>query len=138
VTAQQLARRMRARDKELKTALSFTTKAIGRAAIKLSKEHLSIIYSIPVDVGKNGKPKWRRTGHLRRSEGVQVRGPVEVVIFNTAAYAEPRHEAGKPNRRKINPIRVVHWRDEMDKVMRPIALEQWRETVRDVIKQKGI
>lgn len=138
MTAQQYAKRMKAREKVFLPALAATTKGIGRAALKLSKEHLSIIYSIPEDVTKKGKKKWRRTGHLRRSEQVQVRGPVEVAIINNAAYAEPRHEAGKPNRRRINPIRVVHWRDEMDKVMRPIAREQWKETIRDVIRQKGL
>lgn len=132
-----MVRKWRARDKELKTALTFTTKAIGAAAFKLSKEELSKLYAIPEDRTRSGKKKWRRTGHLRRSESVQVRGPIEVAIRNTAAYSEPRHEAGKPGRRNINPLRANHWQDEMQKVMRPIALEQWRETVRDVIEGKG-
>jgi hypothetical protein len=134
MTAAQYAKRILKRDKDLKTALTFTTKAIGASAFKLSKEEMSKLYAIPEDLNAKGKKKWRRTGHLRRSESVEVRGPIEVAIVNTAAYAEPRHEAGKPGRRNINPQRENHWQDEMAKVMRPIAVEQWRETVVDVLK----
>ena len=78
---------------------------------------------------------WRRTGNLRRSEQWEVRGPLEIAIINRAAYAEPRHEAGKPGRRKVRY--VSHWQEEMAKVMRPIAVEQWRETVLDVLRGRA-
>jgi hypothetical protein len=84
---------------------------------------------------RGAQKAWKRTGHLRRSEQVEVRGPAEVVVFNTANYAEPRHEAGKPNRRKVRY--VSHWQEEMATVMRPIARDLWRETILDVLQQGG-
>jgi hypothetical protein len=137
VTAKQIARKMLQREKAMTTALSYTAKALGVSSLKLSKEFMSELYALPEDLTKAGKKKWRRTGHLRRSERIEVRGPVEVSIVNDAVYGEPRHEAGKPNRRQINPLRVNHWRDRMFKVMQPIAIEQWKATVLDVLEGKG-
>lgn len=90
---------------------------------------------------RKGDRKWVRTGHLRRSEGAQVVAPGEVAVFNTAVYAAARHEAGKATSeivkkpRKINPLRVSHWQDDMARVMRPIALDLWREGVQTVLRE---
>jgi hypothetical protein len=55
-----------------------------------------------------------------------------VLIFNTAPYAEARHEAGKPGRRSVRY--VSHWREEMLEVMRPIALEVWHDALLDALR----
>lgn len=136
MTARQLADKMKARRDHFTPALAATTRGLARSALKLSKEKMTEgIYALPVPKRpRSGKPMWRRTGHLRRSEQWEVRGPASFVIKNTASYAEPRHEAGKPGRRKV--LYVSHWQEEMAEVMRPICQEQWRETCLDVMRGK--
>jgi hypothetical protein len=34
---------------------------------------LERVYSVPIPMGRGGKPKWRRTSHLRRSYHMEVR-----------------------------------------------------------------
>jgi hypothetical protein len=157
VTAQQLAALMKRRQVKLLPALQNTTSGLMAAAIRYSKEKMSEeIYALPEDLTtqgekrfqrflstrgrgqafapKKGDRKWVRTGHLRRSEHVNRDGPVQFSLANSAAYAEFRHEAGKPGRRPINPLRVSHWQDDTFTVMHPIAVEQWRETILDVLR----
>lgn len=135
MTAQQLARRMQSRAALVEREFRASTQAIAVSALKFSKEKMSEFYAIPEDVNpKTGKKLWRRTGHLRRSEQAQIRNAYVCAIVNTAAYAEPRHEAGKPNRRRINPVRRQHWRDELVATFRPIVLEVRRQTVLDLLK----
>lgn len=151
MTAAQYALKMRARDKDLQKALAATTRGLAVSALKLSKENLTKIYAIPEDRYKNGKKKWTRTGHLRRSQIPPViTGPTSFIIRNTAAYAVPRHEYGRPEtaeqkktreekgkeERSFNPLRVQHWQEDMFDIMNPICQEQWRETVRDVLEGK--
>lgn len=137
MTAAQLAAKMKRREARLMQSLAQTARGIAISARRLSVEFMTQgIYALDVDRTASGKKKWRRTGHLRRSEQYEVRSPVEIAIVNRANYAEPRHEAGKPGRRRINPARETHWRDEMAAIMRPIAVEQWRETVHDVLGEK--
>ncbi|HEY9014957.1 MAG TPA: hypothetical protein VIM84_07835 [Gemmatimonadales bacterium] len=133
MTVDQWARKLRTQKDRLIPELANTTKGLARSANKLSKEKMTEgIYALPIPKRpRSGKPQWRRTGHLRRSETFEVRGPVEFVTRNTAAYAEPRHEAGKPGRRKVRY--VSHWQDETREVMQPLAVELWRETIRDVL-----
>src|SRR5690349_18079912 len=104
MTAAQLAAAQKRRAALIDREFRATARGIGVSALKFCKERLtSTVYAIPEDVGPSGKKLWRRTGNLRRSEKMEVRSPYEVVVVNTAAYALPRHEAGKPGRRKINP-----------------------------------
>jgi hypothetical protein len=120
----------------LETRLAQAGRGLLVAALSLAREILNReVYGPAVDVSSTGRPKWRRTGALKRGEVGEVRGPTEVAVVNRVAYAEPRHEAGKPGRRRINPLRVSHWRDEMAKVMRPIAQESWADAVRDAMRR---
>jgi hypothetical protein len=136
MTAAQLAAKQKRRAARLQRELAQTARGIAISARRLSRELMTQgIYALDVDRTASGKPKWRRTGHLRRSERYEIRSPVEVAIVNDAAYAEPRHEAGKPGRRNINPLRRTHWRDEMAAVMRPIALELWHEAQLDALRE---
>jgi hypothetical protein len=80
------------------------------------------IYALDVDRTKAGKKRWKRTGLLRRAERVETPDAYTVKLVNDASYALYRHEAGKPGRRKINPLRVAHWRDELVATFRPILL----------------
>jgi hypothetical protein len=112
-----------------------STRGIAVSALRFSKEKMSELYAIPEDVNpRTGKKRWRRTGHLRRSEQVEVRNAYVCAVINTAAYAEPRHEAGKPGRRRINPVRENHWRDELVTTFRPILIDLRRQSVLDLLK----
>ena len=135
MTAAQLAARHKRREQALIRELGGAARGIAVSALRLSKELLTTqVYALPEDRTSKGKKKWRRTGHLRRGEKFEVRSNIEVAIVNTANYAEPRHEAGKPGRRGINPLRKSHWRDDMADVMRPIAVEIWHEALQDALK----
>lgn len=137
MTTQRYLQKLRGAKDRLTPALASTTRGLAVSALKLSKERMTAgIYALPVPKRpRSGKPQWRRTGHLRRSEQFEVRGPVEFAIKNTASYAEPRHEAGKPGRRSVRY--VSHWQDETKAVMARICQEQWRETIRDVMRGRG-
>jgi len=158
MTAEQMAKAWSKRRADLEPALRQTVQAFGISALRLSKEIMTReIYSIPEDrttkgerrfqrfltrrrpgqvfAFRKGDRKWVRTGHLRRSERFEVRGPFELAIVNDANYAEPRHEAGKPGRRKINPARVSHWRDEMKQTLDPTFTELIADTIRQVMRE---
>jgi hypothetical protein len=127
-------RRQQLADREFRA----TARAIGLSAVKFCKEKLtSTVYAIPEDVSSTGRKLWRRTGNLRRSEKMEIPDPYTVNIINTAAYALPRHEAGKPGRRKINPLRIVHWRDELVEAFRPLVADLVHQTVQDILGRKG-
>lgn len=112
-----------------------STQAVAVSALRFSKEKLSELYAIPEDVSlRTGKKRWRRTGHLRRAERADVLNSYACAIVNDAVYAGPRHEAGKPGHRRIDPVRENHWRDELVETFRPIVLEVRRETVLALLK----
>lgn len=139
MTAEALARRMQRRASVVTKEFEATSRGVAVSAVKFTKGLMTEqIYSVPEDRTKSGKKKWRRTGNLRRSEQATLVSPFEVVIKNTAAYALPRHEAGKPGARKINPLRESHWRDELEKTFRPLLLDLWRDTVREILRTKQI
>lgn len=147
MTAQQLQRRMLRRAALVESEFSKTTKGLGIAAVKYCKEKLTAeLYSIPEDVNKNGEKKWRRTGHLRRSERADQRGPYVVAIVNDAKrYAADRHERGKTTSeildytpRNVNPIRETHWRDDLAKTFRPIERDAYRATVLALLRKGSI
>lgn len=136
MTAQQIARKLAGMGAAVPAEFRKTARGLGISAVRFTREKMtSEIYAIPPDTTAAGKPKWRRTGHLRRSERYEVRSPYVVAIVNDAAYSEPRHEAGKPGRRAINPIRRSHWRDELLKTFRPIVLEANRQTLLALLRR---
>ncbi len=161
MSADELARLYKQRIERLEPELRQTMGAFGTSAVRLTKEIMTReIYSIPEDrtgrgearfqrflrtrrpgqvfAPRKGDRKWVRTGHLRRSERFEVRGSglaMEMAVVNDANYAEPRHEAGKPGRRKINPQRESHWRDDMHRLLDPLFQEAIAEAVRDVMRE---
>lgn len=138
MTAQQLQRLMTRRAALVKSELTKTTRGLGISAVKFCKETMTReIYAIPEDVTSTGRKKWRRTGHLRRSERWELRSPYQVAIINDARYAEPRHEAGKRGRRAINPLRESHWRDELKRVFRPIEADAYRATILAILRRRN-
>ncbi len=103
---------------------------IGEVALTLSRQLMEQeIYAIPEDTTRAGKKKWVRTGRLIASEAFDRSELPDVIITNETPYAEPRHEAGKPGRRKINPIRESHWQDEMFARLAPFAHDRWDDAI---------
>lgn len=161
MTADELQRLYQRRIERLEPELRQTMGSFGVSAVRLTKEIMTReIYSIPEDrtargearfqrflrtrgAGQSFRPqrgdrKWVRTGHLRRSERFVVEGSgldMRVAVLNDANYAEPRHEAGKPGRRNINPQRRSHWRDDMFEVLNPVFQDLIAEVVRDVMRE---
>lgn len=139
LTAQQLAHRMKRRADLVEKEFRKTSNGLAISAVRFTKEKLtSEVYAIPEDVTRRGKKKWRRTGHLRRSERAEVRDAFTVVLVNDAKYALPRHEAGKPGHRNINPLRESHWRDDLLATFRTITQDAWHSTVLDLLRRQDI
>jgi len=138
MTAEQIARKMKKREDLARKEFQATTRGVAVSALKFCKEKLTTeIYAIPEDRRKNGKKVWRRTGHLRRSEKFEIRDPYTVAVVNTAAYALPRHEAGKPGHRNINPQRISHWRDDLAETFKPLMDDLYHSTVEAILKAGG-
>ena len=156
MTARQLAQVFQRRAALVEREFKKTNEQLGLAAVTYCKERMTAeIYAIPETtvsrrkrigpnrgplLSKYGKARdvklWRRTGHLRRAERFELRDAYTFAVVNDAVYAEPRHEAGKPGRRPINPLRESHWRDELAKTFRPIVLEARALTVRDILRAR--
>jgi hypothetical protein len=161
MTPEEIAVRMLKRRDLVEKEFKKTVHGLAVSAWATSKQEISKIYAIPEDRtaqgearfqqflerrrsgeivagtvfrARRGDRKWVRTGHLRRSERVEERSAYEFALVNDAAYSEPRHEAGKPGRRKINPLRQNHWRDETRKVMDPLVQESFRMTLLAILK----
>jgi len=136
MTGNQLAnlyrRRVRALDRELRKALN----GIGDSAFRLSREKMvEGIYALDVDRTKSGKPKWKRTRRLYRGEGYEIRGKDTVAVVNRTPYAVARDDLGRPGKRQPhNPARTVHWQEEMAQVMRPIAVDIFRDAINDALR----
>ena len=139
MTAQELAQLHNVRAKRVETEFRKTMRDIGQSAVSLTKQLMTEeIYAIPEDVNpRTGKKRWKRTGTLRRNEKFEVRGLYEVAIVNATPYAIPRHEAGKPGARKINPVRESHWRDELLEKFGSFLEEGFALTMRDILEAKS-
>ena len=137
MTAAQIAALHRRRAARVPIEFRKTSNGLKISAVKFTRELMTAeIYAIPEDVRKNGKKKWRRTGHLRRSERAEVTDPYTVRVVNDAKYALPRHEAGKPGNRKINPLRESHWRDELVETFRSVILDAYELTMKAILEAK--
>lgn len=138
MTAKQLAAKMARRAAAVEPEFRKTTHGIAVSALKFCREKITDeIYSLPIPKRpSSGKPMWRRTGNLRRSERVEERSAYEAAVVNDASYALFRHEAGKPGRR---PTRYpAHWRDELVATFRPILRDAYRLTVEAILKRGGL
>lgn len=124
MTSQEMAKEWSRRARGAEGEFRKTMRGLGISAVALSKALMTAeIYAIPEDRTKRGKKKWQRTGRLRASEQFIQPDPYTVEVTNAMGYAEPRHEAGKPGHRKINPLRLSHWRDEMVEKLAPVMEE---------------
>lgn len=114
-------------------------RSVGQMALRRSNELITQeIYSKPEDVTATGRQKWRRTGQLAAREALTFEDDgLTAVIVNETPYAEPRHEAGKPGRRKINPARVAHWRDDMVTELRVVFPELIHQTLVAALQEHG-
>lgn len=161
MTAEQVARKMKKRQELVAQKFTQSTRGVGLSALNFVKMKLTEeIYAVPEDLNKSGQArfarqraqggrrrpfiakrsekKWTRTGHLRRSEKFEIRSPYEVAIVNTAAYALPRHEAGKPGHRNINPARISHWHDDLREAFNEGLLRGlYHDTLLDILKAEG-
>ncbi len=135
MTAPELARLMKQRAAVTEAEFQRTTNRLAAEALKFCRETMTReIYAQPVPTRpKSGKKMWKRTGTLRRSERIEPRTAYEAAIVNDAAYALPRHEAGKPGHRKTRF--PAHWRDELNKFIRPRITRAYRETVARILKR---
>jgi hypothetical protein len=122
MNAQQFARYWNTKTRLEGPSLKSEFRRIGSLAHQLANRLLTQeIYSKPEDVSPSGRPKWRRTHFLAVSEKpaqfIEHGDGIDCRLENTAEYAEPRHEANKPGRRRINLYRTAHWHDDMVQIM---------------------
>lgn len=138
MTAQQLAALFKARAAAVEPEFRQTTRGLARDALRFCRLKLTeLIYSQPIPTRpKSGKPMWKRAGNLRRSERTEIRDAYTAAVVNDAIYALPRHEAGKPGRRKTRF--PAHWRDELRKAFQPQLLPAYRETVLRILRRGGL
>lgn len=138
MTAKQLAAKMKRRAAAVEPEFRRATQRLGLEAVAFCRQKLTeLIYSQPIPKRpRSGKPMWRRTGFLRRSERLEIRDSYTAAVVNDATYALPRHEAGKPGRR---PTRFpAHWRDEMVKAFREKVTTAYREALLRILRQGGL
>lgn len=167
MTAEQLARKFKARADRVSIEFRKTAKDIAATSLRITKKVMTEeIYGLPVPTrehvkaeqrhkravksgrihkdtpfkftatAKKGsadsKPAWKRTGALRRGEEPQFPNPYTVVIVNVMAYAKPRHEAGKPGRRKTRY--PSHWRDQLREQIEPYLQDYYEATMRAILE----
>lgn len=118
--------------------MSAATKAATNVVYEESRKALKeLIYDKPVPKGpRSKKPLWKRTGNLRRSEHKRVATAYLGIIYNDAGYAEPRHEAGKPGRRKTRY--PAHWQDVAAVKARPQVRKIYRDALRRAVQSGTI
>jgi hypothetical protein len=119
-TAAEIAARWARRAAMVNPEVRRTIRGLAELHLATSLKQMEAgIYSKPEDVSGTGRKKWVRTGRLRAGERVLFsEDGAGFTLTNVADYAEPRHEANKPGRRRINPARTSHWRDETREALR--------------------
>jgi len=138
---QEYARAWNKRVRDYKPGMDREFRAIGELAHTVANQLITReIYSKPEDTWPSGKPKWRRTNFLAVSEQPPVfteeGGNLTCTLVNTAVYAEPRHEANRPGRRRINPARTAHWRDDMLDILAAEIPERLRRTQTAILRER--
>lgn len=124
-TAAEIAARWARRGGAVNPEVRRTVRQLGERVLAAGLRHMEAdIYAKPVDRSGTGRPKWQRTGDLKRAERLEwAPDGAGFTLTNALDYAEPRHEAGKPGRRKTT--RPAHWREEALAELRvaiPVAL----------------
>ena len=138
MTPSEYARAWDKRTKQYEPRMKREFRAIGQLAKQVSDRLLTQeIYSKPEDRTPSGRYKWRRTNRLAVSENLSFsEDGYQAILDNTAEYAEPRHEANKPGRRKINPYRTAHWRDDMLDILAAEIPERLMRVNADILREK--
>jgi len=137
MTARELAAKMRARARAVEPEFRKTTRSLGIIAVTFTRERMDAdIYDQPIPRSATGRPLWQRTGKLRRGEKSEVLDAYTVRIVNDASYAEPRHEAGKPGRRKTRY--PAHWRDDLEQAFRTVIVDAYRLTWEAILRRGGL
>jgi len=136
MTPSEYARAWNKRVRDYEPRMKREVSALGQLAKSVSDRVLKQeIYDKPEDVRPSGKPKWRRTNLLAVSQTVDfAEDGYTVVLGNSADYAEPRHEANKPDRRKINPYRTAHWLDDTLQILSEEVPERLRRAQAEVFR----
>lgn len=97
------------------------------------KQMTAGIYDKPIAESATGRPLWRRTGKLRRSERRKIVTPYLGVVTNSASYAKARHEMGKPTA-KLKTDRRCHWRDSAIRITRPRVRRIYRDALASAVR----
>ena len=136
MTAEDLAQKLGVRASLVEREFRATARGVRASAQQFCRGKLvEEIYAIPEDMSPTtGKKRWQRTRNLLRNEKAEVTDPFTVVVRNDQPYAVARHEAGKPGRRAINPLRESHWRDELVETFRPLLTELYHDTVLAILE----
>lgn len=91
-----IAEHIGATAKQVEKAARKATRAATRVLYDEDRKQLNAIYKMPVPkhkTGKNaGKPRWKRTGMLRRGEVMKFPDPLSGILHNDTPYAEHRHD----------------------------------------------
>src|SRR5687767_8461214 len=111
----QVLRKMLRRGPRTRHELSGAARRIAVVVNRKSKRVLQDrIYSKPIPVGRrSGRPKWRRTGDVKRRETARAEG-LDVVLENRSGHAVARHDLGTPRGRRIvsEGVESVQWHSE--------------------------
>lgn len=134
MTAEQLARKFKARASKVEKEFRKTAKDIAATSIRITRKIMTEeIYGLPIPKRpRSGKPMWKRTGALRRGERAEFPDAYTVRIVNDMNHALPRHEAGKPGRRKVRYI--CHWRDQLREQIEPYLQDYYEATMRAILE----
>jgi hypothetical protein len=137
MTPEQFAKVWRTRATRYGPAMRNELRLISLAALQRSKNLMNEeIYAKPEDRSSTGRPLWVRTGDLYAGETMEEESHDSFAIENAVAYAEPRHEANKPGRRRINPYRTAHWRDDMITEIETVMPERLHRMQLEVLSAK--
>lgn len=118
--------------------------AIKRATLYysgVSRRYMKqLIYDKPIPRRpRSGKPYWRRTGNLRRSERTGMASPLVGYVRNTAVYARHRHNLDYSRvRRAPGGNRTAHWRTDAMTEARPHIRSLLRAAVRAALQGRRL
>ena len=117
---------------EMRKATEEATRLTWAAA---KKEMRTLIYNKEIPRRpRSGKPQWRRTGNLRRSEKYRMMSAYIGVIYNDANYAEYRHDMGNPKYSKRKTEFPAPWRDNAVKKTARGRLNIYKKHLKRLIK----
>ena len=155
-TWQSLLRKMQARRVAIAPAMQKATGEATRLVWERSKAHMrQDIYGKPIPKRpRSGKPKWRRTSNLRKSEKKRMLSAYEGIVQNPAkakagggGYAHARHNLGlapghpdvipPPPKRKRKTDRVAPFRARAIRETATRRRQIYRRHLLQALRQAG-